>query len=414
MLGRTDYNLDTDLQISEQACDWTVRAMSTLRRRLSINIKMHHKKGQLQNGQIFLFNHFARFETFITNYIIFQETGKYCRSVATHELFANNNSFGRYLQSLGAVPNNYRRLLPFLAEEILKGRKVVFFPEGGLVKDRRVIDTDGQLNVYSRTSMKRRKHHSGAALLALTLDAFKIGILENHRQRNFSELERWARTLDLGSIEELLSAAHQPTMVMPSNITFYPMRVGSNSLQRCAQLFSGGLTPELEEELLIEGNLLLKDSDMDIRVGNAIHSGKSFSFLERKLLGIAIRGIDNLDEFFKDTCERLSWRERLVHGRIKSYTNSMRDACMAEMYAGVTVNLGHLAAGLILLHLDNARDKIGRADFHRMLYLAIKNLQKASGVQLHRGLANPGKYSGIGSASAPQLTQFMSEVKVSV
>ncbi len=411
MLGRVDYDLDADLRISEQTCDWTVRAMSTLRRRLSINIKMHHKEGQLQNGQIFLFNHFARFETFITNYIIFQETGKYCRSVATHELFANNNSFGRYLQSLGAVPNNYDRLLPFLAEEILKGRKVVFFPEGGLVKDRRVMDADGQLNVYSRTSMRRRKHHSGAALLALTLDAFKIGILENHKRNNIPELERWVGKLHLDSIEKLLSAVRQPTMVMPSNITFYPMRVGGNSLQRCAELFSGGLNPQLEEELLIEGNLLLKDSDMDIRVGNAIHNSKSFSFLERKLLGIAIRGIDNLDEFFKDTCERLSWRERLVHGRIKNHTKSMRDACMTEMYSGVTVNLSHLAAGLILLHLDNAHDKIGRANFHRMLYLAIKNLQNASGVQLHRGLANPEKYSTIMQASAPQLSLFMSEAE---
>ena len=318
MVGRVDYNFDTDLRISEQACDWTVRAMSTLRRRLSINVKMHHKESQLQNGQIFLFNHFARFETFITNYIIFQETGKYCRSVATHELFANNNSFGRYLQSLGAVPNNYRRLLPFLAEEILKGRKVVFFPEGGLVKDRRVMDANGQLNVYSRTSMRRRKHHSGAALLALTLDAFKIGILENHRQNNISELERWVGKLHLSSIEELLSAVYQPTMVMPSNITFYPIRAGSNSLQRCAQLFSGGLNPQLEEELLIEGNLLLKDSDMDIRVGKGVHSAKSFSFIERKMLGIAIRGMDNLDEFFKDTCQRLSWRARLVHASIKT------------------------------------------------------------------------------------------------
>ena len=409
MVGRVEYDLDVDLRISEQACDWTVRAISTLRRRLSLNIKMHHKDDQLRNGQIFLFNHFARFETFVTNYVIFQETGKYCRTVATHELFANNNSFGRYLLSLGAVPNNYRRLLPFLAEEILKGRKVVFFPEGGLVKDRRVMDADGQFNVYSRTSMRRRKHHSGASLLALTLDAFKIGILENHRRNNVPELERWVDKLQLGSVDELLSAVRQPTMVMPSNITFYPMRVGSNTLQRWAELFSGGLNPNLEEELLIEGNLLFKDSDMDIRVGNGIHSAKSFSFLERKLLGVAIRGINNLDEFFRDTCERLSWRERLVHASIKNHTDAMREACMREMYSGVTVNLSHLAAGLVLRHLEHKHDMIDRPAFHRMLYLAIKNLQNAADVYLHRSLTNPDKYVGIERTDAPQLSQFMVE-----
>lgn len=408
-MGRVDYDLDANLKISEQACDWTVRVLSTLRKRLSINIKMHHKESQLQSGQIFLFNHFARFETFVTNYIIFQETGSYCRSVATHELFANDNSFGRYLQSLGAVPNNYRRLLPFLAEEILKGRKVVFFPEGGLVKDRRVMDSDGQLNVYSRTSGRRRKHHSGAALLALTLDAFKIAVLENHRRNNVAELERWVAKLHLGNIDELVSAVRQPTMVMPSNITFYPMRVGSNSLQHYAELFSGGLNPQLEEELLIEGNLLLRNSDMDIRVGNGIHSAKSFSFIERKMLGIAIRGIDNLDELFKDTCERFSWRERLVHAFVRHHTRSVRDTCMSEMYSGVTVNLSHLAAGLVLKHLDNGHSKIARSDLHLMLYLAIKNLHKASDVHLHRSLANPGNYSGIELADASQLSQFMAE-----
>ena len=65
MAGRVEYDQDADFKISDQACDWTVRAISTLRKRLSLNIKMHHKEGQLRDGQIFLFNHFARFETFI-------------------------------------------------------------------------------------------------------------------------------------------------------------------------------------------------------------------------------------------------------------------------------------------------------------------------------------------------------------
>ncbi len=139
MTRPTEFDAERDFTISEHACDWTVRAISALRAGLSLNIIMHHEVGQLESGEIFLFNHFARFETFIPNYVIFQESGAYCRSVASGEFFEEDNAFGRYLLSLGTVPNNYRRLLPFLAEEILKGRKVIVFPEGGMVKDRRVV-----------------------------------------------------------------------------------------------------------------------------------------------------------------------------------------------------------------------------------------------------------------------------------
>ena len=32
---------------------------------LKVNVDLHHSEGQIDEGEIFLFNHFARFETFI-------------------------------------------------------------------------------------------------------------------------------------------------------------------------------------------------------------------------------------------------------------------------------------------------------------------------------------------------------------
>ena len=54
--------------------------MSILESRLSININLHDPDHCAESGQIFLFNHFARFETFIPQYLIHKKTGAYCRS----------------------------------------------------------------------------------------------------------------------------------------------------------------------------------------------------------------------------------------------------------------------------------------------------------------------------------------------
>ena len=146
------------LAISESRYLWTARLFTMLERVLSVNLKLHGKE-QIEGGQIFLFNHFARFETFIPQYFIYRESGAYSRSIASSEFFAPQDPFSDYLLSVGAVPNRLPGLLPFLAREAINGRKVVVFPEGGIVKDRRVVDEHGRYAVYSRTAEKRRKHH---------------------------------------------------------------------------------------------------------------------------------------------------------------------------------------------------------------------------------------------------------------
>ncbi len=153
-----------------------MRVFSILKHLLSVNIKMHHHDRQIADGEIFLFNHFARFETFIPQYLIYEEDGSYCRSLAANDLFKVEDNFAGFLRSVGAVPNKLPGLMPFLAAEILRGRKVIIFPEGGMVKDRRVKDRRGRYSIYSRSAMERRKHHTGAAVLSLKVDLLKQSI----------------------------------------------------------------------------------------------------------------------------------------------------------------------------------------------------------------------------------------------
>lgn len=397
---------DDALQINSSTYEWSVRIFTILKKILRVNLKLHHK-GQVDAGDIFLFNHFARFETFIPQYLIYRETGAQCRSVASKDFFVEGSAFSNYLLSVGAVPNDHPRLLPFLAEEILRGRKVIVFPEGGMVKDRRVVDREGHYSIYSRMAKQRRKHHTGAAVLALALDAFKAAILQAHKAGNVKRLESWVEALGMDGEDTLLAAARRPTLIVPANITFYPIRVSDNILHKVGELVGRGLSRRLSEELLIEGNILLKDTDMDIRLGVPVQPPRFWRWWERKLMIQVSRKIDSLDGFFGLATEGGSWDVRLIARRMRDKAGKIRDEYMHRMYTGVTVNLSHLASSIMLTLVNRGQTEVDHALFHKILYLAVKHVQKEPSIHLHRSLKNPEAYGGVLKGQCPGLERFL-------
>jgi len=395
-----------EFEINQGLYQWCVRAFSLLRNRLGINIKVHDADGHIEAGQIFLFNHFARFETVIPQYFIYQATGAYCRCVASHDLFLGNERFARLLWSCGAVPNDHPGLLPFLAAEILRGRKVIFFPEGEMVKDRRIVDESG-LAPFLPKARAARKHRQGAAALALILELFKKRILSVSEAGETQRLERWVRALGLPDIDALIAAARTPTLVVPANITFYPIHTSDNILRKAAELFGQELSEPVKEELLIEGNFLLKRTDMDIRFGRPIDPEVAWNPADRLILSKVFEQIDSLEELFalKDAASR--WIERIVTMTMRRKARYLRDLCMREMYARITVNLNHLASRLVLALFDRGTTEIELDRFHRLLYLAFKNAQEEPTIHLHRSLIDPAAYDGMHDGSSRLVTQFL-------
>lgn len=396
-----DYfpDIERSLEINQSACSWTVRALTAIKQRLGVNIKLHDPKGDIADGEIFLFNHFARSETVITHYLIHRETGAYCRSVASSEFFQEDTKFSRYIQGLGAVPNNHPNLLPFLAVEILRGRKIVFFPEGGMVKDRLVVDRRGEFNVYSRVAAVRRKHHSGAAVLALTLDGFKTGVMELYRGGEFGHVDRWADELGFESSEALIQAVSKPTKVIPSNITFFPLRISPHLMHRAMHFFNDDVSSQVSEEMLIEGNILFKNTDMDICLGNPIYPLKTWGLLHRKALAHFARQKRTMEEMFERSAAHDDRVTRLARGLIQrkmaARVGPVRDTYMREMYDHVMVNLGHVASYLIIKLYETGTTSIERAAFNDLLYRAVKAIQATGTAKLHRGLLNPRAYRAI-------------------
>jgi acyl-CoA synthetase (AMP-forming)/AMP-acid ligase II/esterase/lipase len=388
-----------DFRINEPLYQWCVRAFSLLRHRLGINIKVHDADGHIKAGQIFLFNHFTRIETIIPQYFIYQATGSYCRCVAAHKLFLRNERFAKLLWSCGAVPSTHPGLLAFLAAEILRGRKVIFFPEGRMIKDRYVAATEID-------SPAAPKHRQGAAALALVLESFKKRIISVHEAGETDRLERWVHALGLKDIDELIAAARQPTLIIPANITFNPIHTGDNVFRKAAELFGRDISEDLKAELLIESNLVFKRTDMDIRFGKPIHPDVTWTLWDEFVLRQVFAQIHSLEELFalKDMGSR--WTERMLAMTMRRKTQQLRDLCMAEMYAHVTVNLNHIVSRLILVLLKLGTSEMERQRFHRLLYLAFKNVQKEPSIALHRSLTSFDYYDGLHDGTSRLITQF--------
>ncbi|WP_259779554.1 alpha/beta fold hydrolase [Aestuariispira ectoiniformans] len=394
-------------EINETTYQRCVSAFSLIHERLGINIKVHDAQDQFEQGQIFLFNHFARFETVIPQYLIYQATGAYCRCVAAAELFEANDKFSKFLWSVGAVPHNHPGLLAFLAAEILKGRKIIIFPEGGMIKDRRVMAPTGEFEIYSPTADKTRKHHKGAAAIALTLEIFKKRILSVFENDDSERLQRWAKALNFSNTYDLVAAAQKPTFIVPGNITFYPIHWEENLLVKVAGLMGEDMSERAREELLIEGNLLLRKTDMDIRLGTPIEPEISWSFWERALLKKAFSHIDSLNELFALKDDSDQWMDRIIAAAMSREIARLRDVSTREIYRNVTISISHVAAKLILTLLDHGQTEIPRASFHKYLYLAIRKIQERPEVKLHRSLTNPENYDGIHKGVCNGFEQFL-------
>ena len=375
---------------------------------LGVNVTLHHDAGQLESGDIFLFNHFARFETFIPQFFIYEQLGAYSRAIASSEFFESDDALSSYLRAVGAVPNSMPGLLPFLAGEILRGAKVVVFPEGGMVKDRRVVDPHGQgLTVYSRTAGERRKHHSGPAVLALILDTFKAEVRRARRDGEWDRLEHWAEGLGFENAEQLLALGERPTQIVPCNITFYPLRVEGNLLSQGAKLLNQGISRRAVEELLVESNILFRDTDMDIRLGDPVNAIEYWGNRERRLMSRVARQFKHLDDFFSASRGEGGWSSRILRSRVNKQVYAIRDEYMWWMYQSVTVNLSHLASALILALFDSGMSRLALPDFRALLYILVKRVQAEPDIHLHAGISHPSGYEGLLGEHCEGFEQFI-------
>ncbi len=244
---------------------WALRLASRL---IKADVRVHNA-GVIQPDMaiIFAVNHFTRLETILLPYQLNKHTGKEVWSLAAGELFVGK--IGNFLRSMGTVSTQDPDRDKVIVRSLLRGdHPWVIFPEGQMIKDKKVLDPAGAFNVYNRGG--RRPPHKGAGLLALRAEFYRHKIecmFSNPSQAGLAE----ARAMfQLGPEDDFASMIAKRTVIIPINITYYPIRARDNVILRMAAAMTKDLSERALEELSVEGTLVSEDTDIDITMGEPI------------------------------------------------------------------------------------------------------------------------------------------------
>ncbi|MDZ4860028.1 MAG: alpha/beta fold hydrolase [Candidatus Hydrogenedentes bacterium] len=341
-------------------------ALDIATKMIKANIRVHnieHVKDDM--AIVYVVNHFTRVETVLLPYILHKYTGKEIWSLAAAELF--EGKIGEYLLSMGNVSTKNPDRDTIIVNSLLTGEHPwIIFPEGGMIKDKKVVDQKGDFKVYSKGT--RRPPHTGAAVLALRAEYFRQRLAcFKDRPGKQEVIQPILSKLGLTDIDQ---AFKKRTYIVPVNITYFPIRARDNMMLRIARAFAKDLSKRAIEELSVEGTVLSADTDIDVTFGDPIEVGHFLQETDCKLLVESIEtDLNTLEEDpesgFNEAARRLMVR------------------FMADIYRNTTVNYDHIFGTLI--RNQRARKFTDRA-YRNRIFLAVHQIKQLGQHRLHHVL----------------------------
>ena len=374
--------------------------LSRLERNLGVQISLHGIDDQFASGGgIIVANHFTRLETFVIPFVLYRELGLILRILAA-PMFFTNKAFGRYLSSIGALPANYPNKYELIARDILHGGWWLIFPEGSMIKDRKVIER-GRLLVSDASGTLKRRPHSGAGIIALTVQRYRDAL--RRALQDGTNLDTMCRTLGFANAtaRELERVAYGPTQIVPLNMTYYPLNPRDNLIKSLAtrlapNLIRSDMGERILEELTVEGSMLLKGVEVDMRLGiprymeTGLPQGDDWRVMPWSS-SLWRRYLDHLRAWrpfqrYAYLLDRWAvFHDRLQRRRAWHITQSY----MRAIYGLTTVNLDHLLSGLVLLTLRTSGHRcLSVTEIKQRLYIVVQALREHPTVHLHTDLAD--------------------------
>jgi esterase/lipase/1-acyl-sn-glycerol-3-phosphate acyltransferase len=325
-----------------------------------LRVHLHgHEQIPKHGSKIFVVNHFTRIETLLLPYHMFRLTGVPVWSLADASFF--DGPLKNVLDMIGAVSTRSPDRDSVIVRTLLTGEaNWIIFPEGRMVKHKE------QFQPRRILPAKGLRPHSGAATLALRTEFYRqrlLGLVEGEPE----ELERVKRQFQLEELEPVLKGK---TLIVPVNVTYYPLRAKENILTMLTDVFMKKASPRLREEMLTEGSMLFSGVDIDIRFGDPIDPATSLAspLIERDINSPSRIGFD-------DEIPSLPEMRREASHLMMRY--------MRAIYSLTTVNHEHLFASLLRVFPFK---KIAEDDFRRRAFLLASNSVKSSGVCRHESL----------------------------
>ena len=340
--------------------------LDTIFKASGTDIRVHGIEHIPSHAVIFVVNHFTRMETFLMPYIIKKKIRRYPISLAHHSFFSG--AMGEFMERVGAVSTADPKRDAILIATLLKNtHPVIIFPEGQMVKDKKIIER-GKFMVYNAGI--RRPPHTGAARIGLSAQFIREKIKRLYQAGDRATIGRYASMYGFDT-SDLDSVMEQDTYIVPVNITYYPVRAKENAIQKLIERFSGEIQPRFEEELRVEGTMVMEGVDIDINFGRAIPVS---SYL-RENRRVARMIDDDIPYGAGEGMDALKALQPLQVRLMHEY--------MEGIYGLTTVNHDHIFSYLIKRAPTRG---ITESDFKNRAFLAIDMLRRSGITNYHQTL----------------------------
>ncbi|MBI2433715.1 MAG: 1-acyl-sn-glycerol-3-phosphate acyltransferase, partial [Candidatus Hydrogenedentes bacterium] len=329
---------------------------------IKADVRLHNKE-VIQDGMAIMFvvNHFTRLETILLPYVFLKHTGREVWGLAAAELF--QGKVGQFLRSTGTVSTKDPDRDKIIVRSLLTGEHPwMIFPEGAMIKDKKVIDQQGQFSIYN--DGKRRPPHTGAAVLALRAEFCRHKLECLQARPGQAGLPQALEMFNLSAVEEVVS---KRTVIVPVNVTYFPIRARDNLFLRMAKRFAEDLSERTLEELSVEGTVVSEDTDIDITLGDPIDVREYLNAPE--YADLMACGLDDLKALEEDISSRFNDAARKLMLRY-----------MEAIYRLTTINYDHIFATII--RHQQTRSFTERA-FRNRVFLAAHHLRQLGSCRLH-------------------------------
>jgi esterase/lipase/1-acyl-sn-glycerol-3-phosphate acyltransferase len=330
-------------------------AIKALIKATKADIRIHGKENIIDQPILYVINHFTRMETFFLPYIINQITGTEILSLAAAEFFGGG--FGNYLQKVGAVSTDAPDRDRVMTSALLKkDMSCLIFPEGQMIKDKKIIEK-GKYMVYN--SGIRRPPHTGAAILALRTEFYRQK-LSYFKTIKFQEgITAYSEFFEIESKEKLNYIIKAQTHILPVNVTYYPLRARKNLINKIASKFIKNVPERLEEELEIEGSMLIDGVDIDINFGKAIPVKP---LIQKR----------SIEKMIRNNNTYLNSDEIKNNLKFNNESTGLMYKYMESIYSMTTVNHDHILSYILTRYKKN---KISKKDLKNRAFLAISMMK---------------------------------------
>ncbi|MGA2553944.1 MAG: alpha/beta fold hydrolase [Smithella sp.] len=354
------------MKISNDFIDIIEAALDTLIKASGMDLRLHGLENVPDHPVLYVINHFTRIETILMPYIIKKNIKKYPLSLADKSFFSGR--MGEFMDNVGAISTaDPNRDKIFINALLTDSHPVIIFPEGQIIKDKKIIEK-GKYIVYN--SGIRRPPHSGAAQIALLTQFIRAKLRTFHLRGDNSSTARMAAHFgfDLTDVENIIN---KETYIIPVNITYYPVHAQENELSKLAGRFINNISTRLQEELEVEGNMILGKVDIDINFGKPIPV-KNYITPNKALNKMLADDNPYLDS---DNFKKFIPFRKICVNMMADYMNAI--------YGMTTVNHDHLFSYILTKYWKNC---ISEDNFKNRVFLAIEYLRGIGMSNCHTSL----------------------------